>query len=208
MTQSVVFYTHPMSRGRVVRWMLEETGIDYSVELIEYGPVMKGADYLKLNPMGKVPTLVCGEEVITEVAAICAFLADRYPESKLQPSVGHRGAYFRWLFFGAGPLEAVVMNKAFGFVVPTEKEPMAGFGSFERVMRALELNLEQHQYVAGDTFSAADVYIGSHINWGFQFGTIEKRPTFEKYLARLTNRAPFQRATELDDALMPKQAEK
>ncbi len=196
----IVFYTNPMSRGRIVRWMLEELGTPYRTEVVEYGPMMKSPEYLAINPMGKVPAIRHGETVVTECAAICAYLADTFPGAGLAPSSGQRGAYYRWLFFAAGPLEAAITNRMFGLTVPEDKESMVGYGNFATVMDTLEKAVEGGGYVAGETFSAADVYVGSHIGWGMQYDTIDKRPAFQAYWARLSGRAAYQRANALDDA--------
>ncbi|MDE0343293.1 MAG: glutathione S-transferase family protein [Deltaproteobacteria bacterium] len=200
MSAELVFYTNPMSRGRIVRWMLEELGVPYRTELVEFGPMMKSPEYLAINPMGKVPAIRHGDTVVTECAAICAYLADAFPDAGLAPSSGQRGAYYRWLFFAAGPLEAAITNRMFGFAVPEDKESMVGYGNYATVMNALEKAVEGEGYVAGETFSAADVYVGSHIGWGMQYGTIEKRPAFEGYWSRLSGRAAYQRGNALDDA--------
>ncbi|MBK8907736.1 MAG: glutathione S-transferase family protein [Rhodospirillales bacterium] len=205
MSDELVFYTNPMSRGRIVRWMLEEVGRSYRTELLEYGTTMKAPEYLALNPMGKVPTLVHGDTVITECAAICAYLADAFPEAELAPPPGdrRRGPYYRWLFFAAGPLEAAVTNQAFGFELPDDdrSKGMAGYGSLARVISTLESVLSERDYVAGERFSAADLYLGAHIGWGMEFGTIEGRPAFERYWERLRDRPAAARAREIDDAL-------
>jgi len=205
MTDELVFYTNPMSRGRIVRWMLEEVGQPYRTELLDYATTMKAPAYLAINPMGKVPALKHGDTVVTETAAILAYLADAFPEAKLAPPSGSRlrGPYYRWLFYGAGPVEAAAMTKAFGFVVPEERKGMAGFGSMESVLDTLEQAVS-HSYLVGDSFTAADLYIGSHLGWGMQFGTLEKRPAFERYVGRLLVRPAAVRAREIDDALMPK----
>ncbi len=204
MTDELVFYTNPMSRGRVVRWMLEEIGQPYRTELLEYGTTMKAPGYLAVNPMGKVPALRHGKAVVTEAAAICAYLADAFPQAGFAPPPGDRlrGPYYRWLFFAAGPVEAAVTNKALGFVVPEGRERMAGYGSFADVMNALEAAVSGGDYVVGDHFTAADVYLGSQVGWGLAFGTIEKRPAFEQYWARISARPAAVRAKEIDDALM------
>jgi glutathione S-transferase len=206
MTDELVFYTNPMSRGRIVRWMLEEVGQPYKTELLDYATTMKAPAYLAINPMGKVPAIKHGDTVVTEAAAICAYLADAFPQAKLAPPSGLRlrGPYYRWLFYGAGPIEAAAMVKAFGFVVPEDRKGMAGFGSMEDVLNTLEKAVSQAEYLAGDGFTAADLYLGSHLGWGMQFGTIEKRPAFERYVARLMVRPAAVKAREIDDALMPK----
>lgn len=206
MADELVFYTNPMSRGRIVRWMLEEVGQPYRTELLEYATAMKSPEYLTINPMGKVPAIRHGETVVTEGAAICAYLADAYPAAGLAPPPGDhaRGPYYRWLFFAAGPIEAAVTNKSMGFELPAGKEMMAGYGSFAAVMDAMETAVSRTDYVAGDRFSAADVYFGSQVGWGMQFNSIEKRPAFERYWERISTRPAAVRAREIDDALMPK----
>jgi glutathione S-transferase len=203
MTDELVFYTHPQSRGRIVRWMLEEIGHSYLTEVLEYGTTMKAPAYLAVNPMGKVPAIRYGDTVVTEAAAICAYLADAFPEARLAPPPGDRlrGPYYRWLFFVAGPLEAAWTNKAMGFVVPPERERMMGYGRFETVVDVLEQAVARAEYIVGESFTAADVYLGSGIGFGMQFGTIEKRPAFEKYWQRLSARPAARRAREIDDAL-------
>jgi len=207
MTDELVFYTNPMSRGRIVRWMLEEIGHPYRSELLDFGTTMKAPDYLSINPMGKVPAIRHGNTVVTEAAAICAYLADAFPQAGLAPPPSHRlrGPYYRWMFFAAGPVEAAVSNKAMGLVVPAGREGMVGYGCFADVMNALESAVSQGDYLLGDGFSAADVYLGSQIGWGLQFGSIEKRPGFERYWQRLANRPAARRAKEIDDALVAKQ---
>ncbi|HEX3664384.1 MAG TPA: glutathione S-transferase family protein [Rhizomicrobium sp.] len=208
MADELVFYTNPMSRGRIVRWMLEEIGQPYRTEILDYAASMKAPEYLAINPMGKVPALRHGETVVTEVAAICAYLADAFPEARLAPPLGdhRRGPYYRWFFFAAGPLEAAVTNRFLGFVTPAERKPMAGYGSYEEVLDALEAALSRADYLAGDSFTAADLYVGSHFGFGMQFGTIERRPAFEKYWERISNRPAAIRAREIDDALLPKKS--
>ncbi len=195
----LTLYTNPMSRGRIARWMVEETGQPYETVIIPFGPAMKSADYRAVNPMGKVPAVRHGDVVVTECAAICAYLADTFPEAKLAPPNPQRGSYYRWLFFAAGPLEAAVSNRSLGFEVPDERRRMIGYGSFQDVMDTLEIAVSTNPFVAGQAFTAADVYVGSHIAWGLQFGSIEKRQAFVDYLARVSDRPAFQRAKEKDD---------
>jgi glutathione S-transferase len=203
MSKELVFYTNPMSRGRIVRWMLEEVGQPYRTEILDYETTLKGAEYLAVNPMGKVPALRHGDTVITEGAAICAYLADAFPEAKLAPPPTERGDYYRWLFFAAGPVEAAVTAKSLGFEPKPEQRRMAGFGCMADVVNALEGAVKGRNYIAGDRFSAADVYVGSQIGWGMQFGSIERRPAFEAYFERIGARPAAVRAREIDDALIP-----
>lgn len=202
MSAELVFYTNPQSRGRMVRWMLEEVGAPYRTEVLAYGTTMKTAQYLGLNPMGKVPAIRHGDQVVTETAAICAYLADAFPQAKLAPPPALRGAYYRWLFFAAGPLEAAVTNRSLGVEVPTDKQGFVGYGNYDVVMNTLSHAVTANPFIAGEHFSAADVYVASHIGWGMQWGTIPKRPEFEAYVARATDRVARRRASELDDALV------
>jgi glutathione S-transferase len=205
MAKELIFYTNPMSRGRIVRWMLEEVGAPYRTEILGYADSMKSAEYLAVNPMGKVPAIKHGDTVVTEGAAICAYLADAFPQAGLAPPLEDRGDYYRWLFFAAGPIEAAVTAKSLGFQPSPDQERMAGFGSLAKVMDALEGAVAGRQFIAGGRFSAADVYVGSQIGWGMQFGSLEKRPAFEAYWNGLFNRPAAVRAREIDDALLPAQ---
>ncbi|MGD8415725.1 MAG: glutathione S-transferase family protein [Pseudomonadales bacterium] len=198
MSKDLIFYTNPQSRGRIVRWMLEETGARYETQILEYGTTMKAPEYLAINPMGKVPAIRHGDAVVTECAAICAYLADAFPEAGLAPPTKNRARYYRWLFFAAGPLESAILNASLGFDVPAEREMTAGYGNLARTLDALESAITSSPYIAGETFSAADVYVGSQVSWGLAFGTMEKRQSFVDYAARVTDRDAYQRANELD----------
>ncbi len=202
MADSIVFYTNPMSRGQIVRWMLEEVGVPYEQVLLDYGTTMKAPEYLAINPMGKVPAIRHGNHVVTECAAICAYLAEAFPEAGLAPTAEERADYYRWLFFAAGPLEQAVVNTALGFVVPADREVMAGYGRLETTAGALAGAVSTHDYVAGNRFTAADVYIGSQIAWGLEFNTLPKLPAFEAYAARVTDRPACKRARGVDTALI------
>ncbi len=205
MTDELVVYTNPASRGRIVRWMLEEVGQPYRTGIIEYGPPMKGPAYRAINPMGKVPALRHGAAAVTECAAICAYLADAFPRAGLAPPPDDqlRGPYYRWLFFAAGPLEAASSNSALGFVVPEERERMIGYGTYADVLNTLERALEKPGYLLGERFSAADVYLGSQIGFSMQFGILEKRPAFEAYWERISAHPAAVRARAIDDELTP-----
>ncbi|WP_420101628.1 glutathione S-transferase family protein [Bosea sp. (in: a-proteobacteria)] len=198
--EDLILYSNPMSRGRIARWMLEEVGAPYRVEMLAYGEAMKSPAFRAINPMGKVPTIVHSGAVVTECAAICAYLADAFPQAGLAPAPADRAAYYRWLFFAAGPLEAAVSNKALGVVLPPERERMVGYGNYALVLDTLETALAGRDFIAGDRFTAADVYVGAHLQWGLQFGSIEKRPVFESYAEKLAARPAAMRATALDDA--------
>ena len=206
MDSELVFYTNPMSRGRIVRWMLEETGAPYRTELLAFGATKTPA-FLAVNPMGKVPALRHGETVVTEGAAICAYLADAFPAAGLAPAPGDRkrGAYYRWLFFAAGPFEAATSNQALGFVVPENRESMIGYGRLATVLDVLEAAVSTNDHLLGAQFSAADVYVGSQIGLGMMFKTIAPRPAFERYWTRISTRPAAVRAREIDDALIPRE---
>ena len=209
MSDIITFYTNPMSRGRIARWMLEEVGKPYETGLLDYGTTMKAPEYLAVNPMGKVPAIKHGHTVVTEGAAICAYLADIFPDKGLAPPPGSqlRGQYYRWLFFAAGPVEAAVTGKSLGLLAPEDKKMMAGYGSFDETINALEQAVTAGPYICGDQFTAADVYVGSQIGWGMMFGSIDKRPAFADYFGRISARPAAVRAREIDDALMPKKEE-
>ncbi len=202
MAAELTLYTNPMSRGRIARWMLEEVGAAYDVVALDYAGAMKTPEFLGLNPMGKVPAIVHRGQVVTETAAICAYLADAFPDAGLGPRGDERAPYHRWLFFAAGPVEQAIVNKRLG--TSTEgNERMTGYGSFELTVDVLERAVSAHPYVAGDRFTAADVYVGSHLMWGMMFGSLPKRPAFEEYWGRLATREAHLRAAALDDAIMP-----
>lgn len=203
---TLTLYSNPMSRGRIARWMLEETGAAYDTVMLDYATTMKAASYLSVNPMGKVPAIVHDGHVVTECGAICAYLADAVPEAQLAPTADERADYYRWLFYAAGPLEAAITNRSLG-VVPTEtQQRMVGYGSFEAAIAGLEHAVAAHPYIAGERFTAADVYVGAQVIWGLQFGTMPKLAAFEAYAARLTERAAYRRAAALDDDAMAKMA--
>lgn len=199
----LVLYTNPQSRGRMAHWMLEELGLPYKTVWLEY-PAMKDAAYLAINSMGKVPALKHGDAIVTETPAICAYLADCFPAQKLIPPAGHpsRAAYFRWLFFAAGPLEAAVTAKAMGWQLEEGRQRMAGFGTYADALNAIEQALLPGPHICGEQFSAADVYVGSHLGWGLMFGTVEKRPVFEAYVQRLYARPAAIRANQINETYM------
>jgi len=207
MSAELILYSNPMSRGRIARWMLEEVGVPYRVEYLDYATTMHSPEFLAINPMGKVPTLRHGVAVVTEAAAICAYLAAAFPEAELEAERGTPAYadYLRWLFFAAGPVEAAVTAKALGLLAPTEKRAMVGYGDYESVMDTLEHAVAGKTFIAGDHFTAADLYVGAHIGWGLQFGTIEPRPAFQAFREMVEARPAFQRAKALDDEAMQQQ---
>lgn len=202
MDQDLILYTNPQSRGRIARWMLEEVGVPYRVELVDYAKI-KDPDYLAVNPMGKVPALRHGDQTVTETAAICAYLADIFPDAALGPRPEEKPAYYRWFFFGAGPLEAAMMDAAQGHKPAPDKQGMIGYGSMERTLQVLEGAVSIHPYVAGERFTAVDVYLGSLIGFGFQFGSIPQSPPLSAYWERIGVRPARVRAAQQDDAAVP-----
>ena len=205
MADALVFYTNPMSRGRTVRWMLEEVGVPYRTEVMQYGPAMKSPAYLAINPMGKVPALVHGAATVTESAAIIAYLAEAFPEASLGPKTPvERASFYRWLFFAAGPLEQAQTNASYKFEAPPGAEGRLGYGTLEQALDGLEYAVSQSPYVAGDRFTGVDVYIGATIGFGLAYKNLPPRPAFEAYWARVSARPAFARATAMDEALMPK----
>jgi len=202
MTSDLILYTNPMSRGRIARWMLEEVGADYETVVLDYAAAMKAPEYLAINPMGKVPAIAHKGKVITECAAICAYLADAFPAAGLAPTDAERADYYRWLFFAAGPVEQGVTNHAAGFEPPAERGRMFGYGNYDLMVDVLERAVAANPYIAGARFTAADVYLGSQIIWGTQFGTLPKRDAFMAYAERLSARDAYKQAAEKDDALI------
>ena len=202
----LTLYTHPMSRGRMARWMMEEAGLPYDVKVVRYGDEMRSRTYRAINPMGKVPALVDRGMVVTEAAAICAHMADLAPQAGLAPPPGtpERGAYYRWLSFGAGAVDPAVAVAA--LEVETDDPQIyrrVGWGSLTAVAATLEhLLADGRKHVLGEGFSAADVYLGSQLAWGMQFGTLPERPGFAEYVARIMDRPAARRAAKLDDALL------
>jgi glutathione S-transferase len=197
----LVFYTNPQSRGRIVRWMLEEVGQPYETEIIPYDQ-LKGDRYLAVNPMGKVPAIKHRGHVVTECAAICTYLADAFPEAMLGPRADEKADYYRWLFYAAGPLEQAVTNSAMGWTPTPERERMFGYGNTDRVIAVLDELFSLRDYVCGDRFSAADVYVGSQIMFPLQFGMLPERDSFLKYRDRLQAREAYKRANEIDEKII------
>lgn len=198
----LIFYTNPMSRGQIVRWMLEEVGAPYEQRLLDYATTMKAPEYLAVNPMGKVPAIVHKGQVVTECAAICAYLADAFPEAGLAPAPAGRADYYRWLFFTAGPVEAAFSNKAMGWDPTPERQRSFGYGNYDLTVDTLEKAVADKEFVAGGRFSAADVYVGSMIDFMLTFKLLDPRPAFDAYLAGLRERAAYKRAKDIDTALI------
>ena len=198
---SLTLYTHPMSRGQIARWMLEETGLPYEEVLLEYGTTMKSAEYLAINPMGKVPALRHRDTIVTEGVAIGMYLAELVPEKKLVPPAGspERGPYYRWMLFLAGPLEAMLTAKSVGALAAPAT---AGYGAESDVLQVLEQAVSGKTYLAGDHFTAADLYMTAYLSFYMQFGMLERLPAFEAYCAHHTTRPAALAARARDEALI------
>ncbi|WP_236303679.1 glutathione S-transferase family protein [Pseudomonas lurida] len=220
---TMTFYTNPNSRGRMVRWMLEEIGCTYETIILDYQPTSQddrwggaalaapaAADpddpsvifFRDVNPMGKIPALVHNGQTITETAAICAYLADAFPEANLAPVAAERASYYRWMFFAAGPLEQAVTNHRAGFNPTPDQEVFFGYGSYERTVDQLERAVSAQPFIAGARFTAADVYVGSHIGWGLGLGTLPHSAAFLAYAEKLMGRDAYKRAVAKDAALL------
>lgn len=199
---TLTFYTNPMSRGQIARWALHEAGAEYVQVLLDYGTTMKGDEYLGINPMGKVPAIVHNGKTVTECAGICAYLAQVFPDAGLAPKAVELADYYRWLFFTAGPVESAITNKSLGFEVEAEKEIMAGYGNFDRVVDVLDQKLSTDNFICGERFTMADVYVGSQVDWGLQFGSIPERDSFKAYADRFRSRDAYQAAKAIDGKLI------
>lgn len=200
---ALTFYTNPMSRGQIVRWALHEAGVEYDQVLLDYDTGMKGDDYLKINPMGKVPAIVHDSKIVTECAAICAYLAEAFPATNLSPTTDERADYYRWLFFASGPVEQAITDRNLGLTPTKDQERSAGYGNYDRVMDVLDGVLQEREYICGDRFTMADVYVGSQVDWGLQFQTFPDRESFNSYANRLRARENYQASKAVDAALMP-----
>ncbi len=207
MAPLTLYHASP-SRSSVVLWMLEELGEPYNLKLLDLQKgEQKSPDFLAINPMGKVPTLKAGDIVVTEVSAICTWLADEYPEANLAPPVGdpRRAAYLKWMFYGPSCVEPAMFSKAFP---PAQPAPLgaAGWGSFDSVMDVLAKGVDTSAYILGDQFTAADIVIGSGLRWGMGFGLIPPRPEFKRYVDMLDERPAGRRAREKDEGFRTKSA--
>jgi glutathione S-transferase len=195
----LVFYTNPQSRGQIVRWMLEEVGAAYETQILTYGGTIAEEPYRSINPMMKVPAIRHGDRVVTEVAAICAYLADAYPDAALAPPPADRADYYRFFFFAAGPVEQVFSLSAIAYDPPPEKQGMFGHGSRDRCMAGLDKMLEGRDYATG-SFSAADLYLASQLGFMINFKMLDPSPAIAAYVARCTDREAYHRAKKMDEA--------
>lgn len=202
MASEIIFYHNPMSRGQIVRWMLEEVGAPYDTEILDYASGMKSEEYRAINPMMKVPAIAHKGRVVTEAAAICAYLADAYPEAGLAPRDEEKADYYRWMFFAAGPLEQAVTNNFAGFAAKEEQQRMFGYGNYDLAVNTLAQHLNGRAFVCGSRFNAADVYVGSAVMWGTQFGTLPKLDPFVAYADRLAEREAYKRGKDEDTRLI------
>ncbi|MBC7989916.1 MAG: glutathione S-transferase family protein [Luteimonas sp.] len=222
---TLTFYTNPNSRGQIVRWMLEELGCDYDTVVLDYersseadkwgGAALaqpndssdeRSRFFAEVNPIGKVPAIVHDGQVVTESAAICAYLAETFPAAGLAPTAEERADYYRWMFFVAGPVEQAVTNHRAGFVPAVWQEFFFGYGSYDRTVDQLERAVKAHPFIAGDRFTAADIYVGSHIGWGLGLQTLPPREAFLAYAGRLTTREGYARAVAKDEVLLSRSA--
>ncbi|WP_223477144.1 glutathione S-transferase family protein [Oricola indica] len=200
MSAKIQFYTNPMSRGQIARWALHEAGADYEEHILGYGAEMKG-DYRRINPMGKVPAIVHEGNVVTEASAICLYLAEACPEAGLQPiTLAEKAAYFRWSFFAAGPVEQAIIAHSFKWDegLDARAQGRLGFGNFDLVVDVLAGMLKDRDFICGDRFTAADIYVGSQVDWGMMFKTLPERAEFIAYADRLRARPAYQAAKAID----------
>jgi glutathione S-transferase len=198
MSDEVVLYYNPMSRARIAHWMVEEVGAPYRMELVSFDKgEHKKAGFLAVNPMGKLPALVYRGTVVTEAGAICAYLADAFPAAGLAPGPGaaERGTYYRWMFFGAGCVEPALMDRMTSRPAPP-RPSSNGYGCYEDTVNTLEKAVTPGPFILGDRFSAVDVYVGSQIGFGMRMKSLEPRPAFASYLARIGERPAYKRANE------------
>jgi len=198
MSEEIVLYYNPMSRARIVHWMLEEVGAPYRLELLNLEKrEHKKPAYLAVNPMGKLPAIVHRNTVITECAAICTYLADAFPAARLAPGNEEpaRGTYLRWIFFGQGCLEPAIIDRMLGRP-QAENTSALGYGTYADTLSTLEKALTPGPYILGDRFSAADIVVGSQVGFGMMTQSLEARPIFKSYDAHLTQRPAYKRFSE------------
>jgi glutathione S-transferase len=205
---ALTLYHAAPSRSSLVLWMLEEVGEPYDVRLVSFKRGENARpEFLAVNPMGKVPVLKHGETIITEAAAICAYLADAYPAARLAVSCDdpRRGIYLKWLFFGPSCLEPAILERAYPRQQPPPRAAL-GFGDFDSVVNVLaQAAAAARPYLLGEQFTAADVVIGSGLRWGTKFGLLPERGEFTGFIARLDQRPAYARAAAHDARLQKHQ---
>lgn len=202
MSGKIQFYTNPMSRGQIARWALHEAGADYDEHILPFGREMKG-DYRSINPMGKVPAIIHDGNVVTEAAAICLYLAEAFPQAGLLPEgLSQKADYLRWTFFAAGPVEQAIVNHSFKWDegLDPRAQGRLGYGNYDLLVDVLAGMLRERDYVCGDRFTAADIYVGAQVDWGLTFGTLPDRAEFSAYIQRLRARDAYKAAKAIDRA--------
>lgn len=195
MSDEIVFFTHPYSRGRIAHFMLEELGVPYRTELLDFDKrEHKTPKFKAVNPMGKVPTLIHRDTIVTEAGAICAYLADAFPKKGLAPAFDDpaRATYLRWMFFGAACVEPALVDHLLRRP-PPEPPSAVGYGSYGDTLDALEIALGKGPFILGERFTAVDVYLGSQVAWGIEGRSLEPRPRFQLYLERVSARPAYKR---------------
>jgi glutathione S-transferase len=197
MSDDILFYHNPRSRAQIAHFMLEEVGAPYTIMPIAFeNGENRGADFLKINPMGKLPTIVHRGVTITETAAIIGYLADAFPAAGLAPATDDpmRGRWYRWLVFGASAFEPALLDTM--LKRPEVSKMTAGFGSYDDVLNAIENDaLATGDWILGDRYSAADVYLGAELAWASSFGApgLTEKPRITAYIDRIKARPAYQR---------------
>ena len=200
---ALTLYHIAPSRSSVVHWMLEEVGEPFDLHVLNVkAGENRQPDYLAINPMGKAPALRHNDVIITEVAAICCYLADAFPQARLNVPIGdpRRGPYLKWLFFAPGALEPAIMDRAFKRAEEAPRQALP-YGDFDTTMDVVARAVTRSPFLLGDQFTAADVVIGSMLRWSTLFNLIPARAEFSDYIARFADRPALKRATAKDEEL-------
>jgi glutathione S-transferase len=198
----IIFHHAPMSRSNIVHWMFEELGVPYELHAMSLDKGdQKKPEYLAINAMGKVPAITHQGVTITEAAAICAYLADEFPAAKLAVQIGdpRRGSYLKWLFFGPACLEQAIIDRS--LKRPVAEARTLSYGDFDRTLNTVAGAVAPGPYLLGTQFTAADVIIGSTLQWGTMIGVVPERAEFSAYLGRLHERPALQRCFAKNQAL-------
>jgi glutathione S-transferase len=201
----IIFHHAPMSRSNIVSWMLEELGVPYEIKAMSLERSdQKKPDYLAINPMGKVPAIEHKGVIITEAAAICAYLADEFPAAKLSAPVGdtRRGLHFKWLFFAPVCLEQAIIDRLHNRALAPARA--SSYGDYDTVMDTVAAAVETGPFLLGEQFTAADVVLGSTMQWGTMMKALPTRPEFTAYLGRLQRRPALQRSFTKNQELYAK----